>query len=469
MAELIPFFKQVNLSFDKAAALTDLPHGLLNQIKISNSVYHMAFPLKRDDGSIEVIHGWRAVHSTHKLPGKGGIRFATMVNEDEVTALAALMTYKCAIVDVPFGGAKGGVRIDREKYSQDELERITRRYTFELATRSSIGPGVDVPAPDYGTGAQEMAWIVDTYLALKPTAVNGSGCVTGKPLAHGGIRGRVEATGRGVFFGLREACDVKEDMAKLGLQPGLDGKRVVVQGLGNVGYHAAYFLQQAGAVIIAVAEREGALVDSAGIDVEALARHRQGGGTIQTYGTGSVLERSSDALELECDILLPAALEHQIHDGNVDRLQAKIVAEGANGPVTFEASEALGRRGVMILPDAYLNAGGVTVSYFEWLKNHAHVRFGRMGKRFEEESNRRILDAVEKLTGGTVPAETRALAARGADERALVDSGLEETMVLAYHQIRELAKAHDTDLRTAAFLNAIGKVAVAYRERGIFP
>lgn len=465
----IPFFQQVNLGFDRAAALTDIPKGLLDQIKTCNSVYHMAFPVKLDDGTIEVIHGWRAVHSNHKLPAKGGIRFAPQVSEDEVTALAALMTYKCAIVDVPFGGAKGGVRIDRTRYSEAELERITRRYTFELTVRNAIGPGVDVPAPDYGTGAREMSWIVDTYVAMNPARVDSLGCVTGKPLAQGGIRGRTEATGRGVYFGLREACSVAEDMQALGLTTGLEGKRVVVQGLGNVGYHAAHFLREAGALIVGVAEIEGALIDPDGIDVEALAEHRSGGGTIQDYGRGEVLARSGDALELDCDILVPAALEHQIHDENVDRIKAPIIAEGANGPLSFGASEALAERGTLVVPDIYLNAGGVTVSYFEWLKNHSHVRFGRMDKRFEEQSSRRMLGAVEQLTGRSLSDAERDRIARGANESDLVDSGLEETMVVAYHEMRALAREHGVDLRTAAFLGALYKVARVYEQRGIFP
>jgi glutamate dehydrogenase (NAD(P)+) len=469
MATTIPFFQQVNLAFDRAAALTDLPKGLLDQIKTCNSVFHMAFPVKRDDGTIEVVHGWRAVHSNHKLPVKGGIRFAPHVSEDEVAALAALMTYKCAIVNVPFGGAKGGVRIDRARYSEGELERITRRYTFELVVRNAIGPGVDVPAPDYGTGAREMAWIVDTYTAMHPAEVDALGCVTGKPLAQGGIRGRTEATGRGVYFGLREACSISEDMQALGLPTGLEGKRVVVQGLGNVGYHTAHFLREAGALIVAVAEVEGALVDPDGIDVEALAGHRSGGGTVHDYGRGDVLVRSGDALELDCDILVPAALEHQIHENNVDRVKAPIIAEGANGPLSFQASEALAERGTLVIPDIFLNAGGVTVSYFEWLKNHSHVRFGRMDKRFEEQSSRRMLGAVEELTGRQLSDSERDRIVAGADEDDLVNSGLEETMILAYHETRELAREHDVDLRTAAFLGALYKVARIYEQRGIFP
>ncbi len=471
MSTQIRFFEQVNRNFDRAAAFLKYPKGLLDQIKACNSVYHMVFPLRRDDGSIEVIHAWRAEHSHHKLPVKGGIRYAANVNEDEVMALAALMTYKCAIVDVPFGGAKGGVRISRWKYSQAEIERLTRRYTFELVKKDFIGPGIDVPAPDYGTGPQEMAWIADTYTALTHRELDSLACVTGKPLAQGGVRGRKEATGRGVYYGLREACSFAEDMRKLGLEPGLEGKKVVVQGLGNVGYHAAKFLQEGGAIIVGLAEYEGAIYNPKGLDVDAVVAHRAEKKSILNFPGAENIDQTQLALELECDILVPAALENQITKENMGRIKAKIIGEAANGPVTSEAAEFLVKNGKMIIPDMYLNAGGVTVSYFEWLKNLSHVRFGRMGKRFEEKVNTQILQAVEKLTGKKFPADIFKQVAQGPEELDLVNSGLEETMISAYHQIREIRKQHKDkiDLRTAAFINAISKVAVAYEELGIFP
>lgn len=469
MSGKIRFFEQVDQHFDRAAPLTGLKAGLLEQIRACNSVYRVSFPLRRDDGRIEVIHAWRAQHSVHKLPSKGGIRYAMMVNEDEVAALAALMTYKCALVDVPFGGAKGGVRIDTSQYSEAELERVTRRYVFELFSRNLIGPATDVPAPDYGTGAREMAWIVDTFTALAPAQIDAAGCVTGKPIPLGGIRGRAEATGRGVYFGVREACGLEEDMKPLGLSPGLEGKRVVVQGLGNVGYHAALYLQQGGAVLTGLAEVEGAIHSEKGLDLESVLAHRRETGSILGFPGATDIPNTADALELDCDILVPAALENQITDENVDRIRARIVAEGANGPTTASASEKLVARGVLVLPDIYLNAGGVTVSYFEWVKNLSHVRFGRMARRFEQGSNLRILRAVEDLTGRRFPADTLRAASAGADERALVDSGLEDTMITAYHEIRELARSRSVDLRTAAFASAIAKVGRMYLERGIFP
>jgi glutamate dehydrogenase (NAD(P)+) len=465
------FFDQVNANFDQAAAYTKHDRSLLEQIKVCNSVYHMAFPLERDNGTIEVVHAWRAEHSQHKLPVKGGIRYSLLVSEDEVMALSALMTYKCAIVDVPFGGAKGGVRIDRNKYSDAELERITRRYTFELFRKGFIGPGIDVPAPDYGTGPREMAWIADTYTALAPGDINALGCVTGKPVPQGGVNGRREATGRGVYFGVREACADAADMKALGFATGIEGKRVVVQGLGNVGYYAAKFLCEAGAILVGLAEYEGAISNPKGLDLDAVMEHRKATRSILDFSGAQNLARSSDALELDCDILVPAALENQITGENAPRVKAKIIAEGANGPATAEASTILEQKGVLVIPDMYLNAGGVTVSYFEWLKNLEHVRFGRMEKRWEEVSARKLLKAIETRTGrGFTPEEALEVTA-GASEEDLVNSGLEETMIAAYRQMREAKARHGgkPDLRTAAFICAIDKIVTTYAQMGIFP
>jgi glutamate dehydrogenase (NAD(P)+) len=467
----VSFFDQVNRNFDRAAALTKHEPGLLSIIKACNGVYHFTFPLEKDDGQIEVIHAWRAEHSHHKLPTKGGIRYSLGVNEDEVMALAALMTYKCAVVDVPFGGAKGGIKIDSRKYSKDELERITRRYTFELVKKNFIGPGIDVPAPDFGTGAREMAWIVDTYTALAPDKLEGAACVTGKPLAQGGIRGRAEATGQGLAFVTREVCGVLEDMKALGLSTGLAGKRVVVQGLGNVGYNTAKFLAEEGAVLVGLVEYEGAIHNPAGLDLAKVVAHREETKSILNFPGATNLPNRMDGLELECDILVPAALESQITIENAARIQARIIVEGANGPVTSDASEALDERGVLIIPDHYANAGGVVVSYFEWLKNLSHVRLGRMEKRHEEQAFRRVLKTVERKTGTTFSEEELSLASHGADEAELVRSGLEDTMVTAFHQLREIRALYKNkiDLRTAAFVDAINKIATCYENLGIFP
>ena len=464
------FFGQVNRMFEKAAALTNHPTGLLDQIKMCNCTYRMEFPLKRDDGSIEVIQAFRAEHSQHKLPVKGGIRYAPNVNENEVMALAALMTYKCAVVDVPFGGAKGGIMIDKRKYSDAEIERLTRRYTFELVKKNFIGPGVDVPAPDYGTGPREMAWILDTYQTLTSNPLDALACVTGKPVGQGGVRGRKEATGRGVFFGIREACEHFDDMKRVGLSKGLEGKTVIVQGLGNVGYHAAKFLQEGGAVVVGLAEIEGAIYDRNGLDVDEVVRFRREHDSLLGYPGAQDIVPSQQALELECDILVPAALEGVITEENAGRIKARIIAEGANGPVTAGAAELLVNRGdVMILPDLYLNAGGVTVSYFEWLRNLSHVRFGRMSKRFEQTAQQRLVQAVEQMTGQQFAHDVIQDVVHGADEIDLVNSGLEETMIGAYNEIREIRNRHHTDLRTAALVSAIDKVAVSYLEMGIFP
>lgn len=467
----LTFFEQVNVAFDRAAKYTDHDPTLLEQVKWVNSVYRMSFPLRRDDGTIEVIHAWRAEHSHHRLPTKGGIRYAPNVNEDEVMALAALMTYKCALVDVPFGGAKGGVCIDRRNYSKGELERLTRRYTAELQRKSFIGPGKDVPAPDYGTSEQEMAWIADTYSQIEHGEVNVAACVTGKPVEHGGIQGRTQATGLGVFFGIREACSFEDDMAKLGLEPGVAGKRIVIQGLGNVGYHAARYLQDAGAKLVGLAEYEGAIACPDGLDLDDVVEHRRSSGSILDFPGASNIEPSHKALELDCDILIPAALENQITRENVGRISCRILAEAANGPTSSAASAAAAKRGILVIPDVYLNAGGVTVSYFEWLKNLSHVRFGRMQKRFEESVRRDLLNAMSSATGASFSqAEVRILA-RGADEIDLVNSGLEETMATAYHHVRRYRNklGPEVDLRTAAMVLAIDKVAASYATAGIFP
>jgi len=465
----VSFFDQVNRNFDKAAALTSHSRGLLDIIKACNSIYHFTFPLEKDDGSIQVIHAWRAEHSHHKLPTKGGIRYSLDVNEDEVMALAALMTYKCAVVDVPFGGAKGGIKIDSKAYSKDELERITRRYTFELVKKNFIGAGIDVPAPDFGTGAREMAWIVDTFTALAPDKLDGAACVTGKPIAQGGIRGRAEATGRGVAIVTCEACSVEEDMKALGLSRGLAGKRVIVQGLGNVGHNTAKFLVEQGAILVGLVEYEGAIYNPRGLDFEQVWAHRLETKSLLDFPGATNLADRAEGLEQECDILVPAALENQITDENAPRIKAKMIVEGANGPVNSAASEMLAEKGVLIIPDHYANAGGVLVSYFEWLKNLSHVRFGRLEKRFEEQAFRRILKTVERNTRRSFSEQELSDASQGAEEEDLVNSGLEDTMVTAYHRLRELRNKHQVDLRTAAFVDAIDKIALCYQDLGIFP
>jgi glutamate dehydrogenase (NAD(P)+) len=466
------FLEQVDLAFERAARFTHHDPTLLANIKACKNLFYTSFPIKRDDGRIEVMHAWRAEHSHHKLPCKGGIRYAEAVDAEEVQALAALMTYKCALVDVPFGGAKGGIRLNPKKYSPDELERITRRYVFELVRKNFMGPGLDVPAPDVGTSGREMAWIADTYTQLCPGELDALGCVTGKPVSAGGIRGRVEATGRGVFYGVREVCGVAEDMKALGLTPGLQGKRIVIQGLGNVGYFAARFFEQEGALLVGLSESEGAIADPKGLDLEKVMAHRRERRSILDFPRATNLAKREEALELDCDILIPAALERQVTAENAPRIKAKIVAEAANGPTTSEADALLTSRGIMVIPDAYLNAGGVTVSYFEWVKNLGHVRFGRLQKRFEQNAFTRLLQTVERATGRQFSQEDVEAVTHGASEEDLVNSGLEETMIGAYHPIRETWKRHrgdSLDMRTAALIVAIDKVALSYEQLGIFP
>jgi glutamate dehydrogenase (NAD(P)+) len=465
------FLTTVGHYFDQAAKLTDFPPGLLAQVKCCNALYRMRFPVKRDDGSIEVVEAFRAEHSHHRTPTKGGIRFSLAVTQDEVIALAGLMTYKCAIVGVPFGGAKGGVRVDSQAISDGFRERLVRRYTTELFKKNFIGPAIDVPAPDYGTGEREMAWIADTYAMLAHNELNPYACVTGKPLSLHGIPGRREATGLGVFYGIRECLANGEDSKPLGLTAGIAGKRVVIQGLGNVGYHAAKFLQQeGGAVIVAIAEKEGGIHHPQGLDVEAVSQHLRTTKSILNFPGARNIATPGEVLELECDILVPAALENQITPENAPRIQAKIVAEAANGPVTAEADEILRRRGILVIPDIYLNAGGVTVSYFEWLKNLSHVSFGRMSSKHEALNNRHLLEAVEKLTGRSVDDAGRQLILKGPQEIDYVYAALNDTMANSYGRIRELWKSRGmADLRTAALYLAIDRIARSYLALGIFP
>lgn len=465
------FFQSVERSFDKAAKFTRWEKGLLEQIKACNSIYSMRFPVKMDDGRIEVIEAYRVQHSQHKSPCKGGIRFSDEVNQDEVMALASLMTYKCAIVNVPFGGGKGGIKINPRNHSAYELEKITRRYTAELVKKNFIGPGIDVPAPDYGTGEREMAWIVDTYASLKPGEIDAAGCVTGKPVTQGGVRGRKEATGLGVFYGIREVCNMPDVMKKLGLSVGVKDKTVVVQGLGNVGYHSAKFFREAGSKVVAIAEYEGAIFNADGLNEEEVFQHRKKTGSILNFPGATNLAKSTDALELECDILIPAALENVINGENAPRVKAKVIGEAANGPLTPEADEIFAAKGILVVPDMYLNAGGVTVSYFEWLKNLSHVRYGRMEKRFTENMNNHILGQIEELTGKQVSGAERSFILHGPEEVDLVHSGLEETMITATREIMDIWKSNPDipDMRTAAYVCAINKVGTSYAELGIFP
>lgn len=466
----LTFSQNVDRMVDRAMKLVTLPNGLAAQIKACNSVLEVRFPVRLDNGEYQTLHGWRAVHSDHRLPVKGGIRYSPNVSQDEVIALATLMTFKCAIVNVPFGGSKGGLRLDPRKYSVDELERITRRFARELIAKGYISPGLNVPAPDMGTGSREMAWIADTYKIMHPDEINYFACVTGKPVANGGIQGRTEATGRGLQYAVREFFRHPEDAKRANLSGKLAGKRIVIQGLGNVGFHAARFLREDDdAIITCIIERDGAVINENGLDPVRVRNHIDETGGIKDYPDGRYEPNGRAMLGMECDILIPAALEGQITADNADDIKAKLVVEAANGPVTAAADERLRERGVTILPDAFVNAGGVTVSYFEWIKNISHIRFGRMERRLDERRYKRMIDAIEVTSGKQIPPELRSQLAIETDELTLVRSGLDDTMRLAYQEISE-AFHHNTqivDYRTAAFYVAIKKITQTYLDMGI--
>lgn len=468
------FRESVDLMFNRAVALMDLPAGLEEKIRVCNATYTVRFGV-RLRGHIQTFTGYRSVHSEHMEPVKGGIRYAPNVHQDEVEALAALMTYKCALVEAPFGGSKGGLRIDPRQYDEHELELITRRFAYELAKRDLIHPSQNVPAPDMGTSEREMAWIADQYARMNTTDINARACVTGKPLNAGGIAGRVEATGRGVQYALREFFRDPRDVAKANLTGSLDGKRVIVQGLGNVGYHAAKFLtEEDGSVITGIIERDGALFNPAGLDVEAVHNWIVKHGGVTGYPDATHSAEGAVVLEEECDILIPAALEGVINLTNAARIKAPLIIEAANGPVTAGADDILREKGTVIIPDMYANAGGVTVSYFEWVKNLSHIRFGRMQRRQEEARHQLVVDELERLdrhmgNAWSMSPEFKGKYLRGADELELVRSGLDDTMRIAYQSMREVwhSRGDVDDLRTAAYLVSIEKVAASYRAKGL--
>ncbi|QLQ20697.1 MAG: Glu/Leu/Phe/Val dehydrogenase [Exiguobacterium profundum] len=467
------FRDSVDLMFNRAVALMDLPPGLEQKIRVCNSTYTVRFGV-RLRGKIETFTGYRSVHSEHMEPVKGGIRYSLGVNQDEVEALAALMTYKCALVETPFGGSKG-LCIDPRAWEAHELEQITRRFAYELIKRDLINPAQNVQAPDMGTGEREMAWIADQYARMNTTDINAKACVTGKPPHAGGIQGRVEATGRGVQFALREFFRHPEDVALARLSGGLDGKRVVVQGLGNVGYHAAKFLsEEDGCKITAIIERDGAIHDERGLDVEAVKQWIAKHGGLKGFPDAGFTEDGASLMELDCDILIPAAMEGVIHKGNAARIKAPLIIEAANGPVTFGADEILRQKGTVIIPDMYANAGGVTVSYFEWVKNLSHIRFGRMQRRAEESRSRILVEELERLSadqglGWTLTPDFKEKFLTGSDELALVRSGLDDTMRTAYQSMRAVWHGRNDvqDLRVAAYIVAIDRVAKTYVSKGL--
>ena len=463
------FRESVNMMFDKAISLIDISQGLAQKIKVCNSTYTVRFGV-RLRGDIHTFTGYRSVHSEHKEPVKGGIRFATSVNQDEVEALAALMTYKCALVEAPFGGSKGGLHIDPTEWEPDEIEKITRRFAYELIKRDLIHPSQNVPAPDMGTGEREMAWISDQFRRMNTSEINADACVTGKPLNKGGIIGRVEATGRGVQYALQEFFRHKDDVKTSGLSGSLEGKRIIVQGLGNVGYHAAHFLStEDGCKITAVIERDGAVINDNGIDIDQLQNHLIENKGVKGFSGANYVSNGSEILEKDCDILIPAAMEGVINLSNAQRIKANVIIEAANGPVTAGADEILNAAGTIIIPDMYANAGGVTVSYFEWVKNLSHIRFGRMQRRQQASSNHVLVEEIERLIGKPVSEDFKNKFFKGAGELELVRSGLEDTMCTAYQQMHDTWRSNENidSLRTAAYVLALTKVADSYRALGL--
>ena len=468
------FLESIEINFNKAVRAINfsksedtLSDDLANQIMQANSTYTVRFAV-RLRGKVETFTGYRSVHSDHFEPVKGGIRYDLDVNQEEVEALAALMTYKCSLVEVPFGGSKGGLIINPKEWNEQELEKITRRFTQELAKRDLIHPSQNVPAPDVGTGEREMAWMADEYRRLNPTDLNAWACVTGKPVNKGGISGRTEATGRGVKYALNAFFDTAEDVKKTSLTPTLKGKRVIIQGLGNVGYHAALFLsKEDNAIITHVLERDGGIVDEDGIDVIALRQHIVSTGSIKDFkGYTNV---GSELLEAEADILIPAAMELVITKDNASKIKAPIVVEAANGPLSADADEILNKKGKVIIPDLYANAGGVTVSYFEWIKNLSRIRFGRLQRRAQENQLSSLITGIEDLVHSKFPNEFRDEIVKGDSELDLVRSGLEDTMRSSYKIISDVWNSCPKipDLRTAAMMVAIKRVAQGYTSLGI--
>ncbi|KAF0852771.1 mitochondrial glutamate dehydrogenase [Andalucia godoyi] len=469
------FLEQVQYFFDQASGLTTHDRTICEFIKTPKNIIELSFPLRREtpngDLKWELIQGWRCQHSYHRMPTKGGIRFHPMTDRQETMALATLMTFKCAAVDVPFGGAKGGIRIDPKKYTPAELETITRRYTAELIKKHYIGPGTDVPAPDVGTNEKIMSWLLSTYQAMASDAVDASACVTGKPVSQGGIRGRTEATGLGVYYTVRDVLNDADLTKKAGISMGLEGKKVVVLGFGNVGYHSALFLVENGAKLVGVGEWNSGVWNPDGINPEQLNAYKNAhGNSLKGFpGAKKEFSRAEDMLGLDCDVLIPAALEGQINMSNANDIKAKVIAEAANGPITIGGEQILEKKNVIIIPDVWCNAGGVTVSYFEWLKNLSHVRFGRMTKQYDMYSKRDLLMLIEEKLGKKFSEKEYNLVVRGADELDLVRSGLDYTMRNAFQQIKSISVSKNTSLRSAAYVASIDKIAGTLSTLGIWP
>ncbi len=462
------FKDNVNLHVDKSAKLLNFSDDLLEHLKSTHSLIKVNVGVVLD-GKINNFTGWRAVHSEHILPTKGGLRYSETVDQDDTEALASLMTYKCAIVNIPFGGAKGGLKINPKNYSMPQLREITKAFASKLINKGFISPALNVPAPDVGTSEREMEWILETYKTLKPDDINYRGCVTGKPLHRGGIAGRTEATGRGIEEVVREIFRHEDIVKEAGLKNELKDNEIIVQGFGNVGSNLAKHLyNRDNAKIIAIGEYDGYLYNKKGIDINALIEFFQKNKSINNPKLGEFKNKPSELLELDCDILIPAALENAITVDNVDKIKTKLIIEAANGPVSFEADQKLFEKGVMIIPDIYVNAGGVVVSYFEWVKDISHIRFGRVEKRFQEQKILDIIDLIDKKTNTKTDFDTIKKIIHGADEEDLAFSGLEDSMRNAFIEIYNAKKQIKKSFRDSAYYVSLKKIRNFYTIEG-FP
>jgi len=462
------FKDNVNLHVDKSAKLLNFSDDLLEHLKSIHSLIKVNVGVVLD-GKINNFTGWRAVHSEHILPTKGGLRYSETVDQDDTEALASLMTYKCAIVNIPFGGAKGGLKINPKNYSMPQLREITKAFASKLINKGFISPALNVPAPDVGTSEREMEWILETYKTLKPDDINYRGCVTGKPLHRGGIAGRTEATGRGIEEVVREIFRHEDVVKEAGLKNELKDNEIIVQGFGNVGSNLAKHLyNRDNAKIIAIGEYDGYLYNKKGIDINALIEFYKTNKTINNPKLGEFKNKPSELLELDCDILIPAALENAITVDNVDKIKTKLIIEAANGPISFEADQKLFEKGVMIIPDIYVNAGGVVVSYFEWVKDISHIRFGRVEKRFQEQKILDIIDLIDKKTNTKTDFDTIKRIVHGADEEDLAFSGLEDSMRNAFIEIYNAKKQIKKSFRDSAYYVSLKKIRNFYTVEG-FP
>jgi len=461
------FLENVDMMVNDTITKINIDSNIAKILKTCRSVLQVKFPVKIKN-QIEIFHGWRAVHSTHRLPVKGGLRFSTNVNQEEVEALASLMTFKCAVVDVPFGGAKGGLLIDPKKYDEESLEKITKKFARELIRKGYLSPARDVPAPDMGTSQREMGWILDAYKSLRPDDINHAACVTGKSTDHGGIKGRLEATGRGVCEALKEFFRHSNELTKHSIDGTLSDQTIIIQGFGNVGINSAKALYDNGARIIGVAEREGGIFSEDGIDIYQLEKYQSEKQTILNFPNTQNVKKSIDLLSYKCDILIPAALEGVITLNNADTIQAKIICEGANGPITYRANKKLLEKKKVIIPDIYANAGGVTVSYFEWIRNTSHIRMGRLNKRYEEDRGEAIIKAIQSISDKTIPKNLIKQLVHGANEEDIIASGLEDTMRTSFQDMLENKEKYDLDsYRMSAYAVALKKIEKSYLELGI--